>query len=91
MAAASLDRYQWYCDSVHVVTSLDAGSRALVASCTYCNDALHAELRGSLQQVYDISLPTSELKLHMFTMSTQIVFDAASDLLVVNKLCNFCV
>ena len=47
VAAASWDRYQWYDNNVHLVTSLDAGSRALLASGTCGNEALHAELRGS--------------------------------------------
>ena len=77
VAVASSDGCQWYDKNVHLVTFLDAGSRALVASGSCGNEALPAELLGSFQQVYGISLPTNELKLHMFTMSNQTVFDAS--------------
>ena len=53
-----------------MLTSSDR-SRALVATRTCGNEALHAEMRLLFRQVFDIGMSTFKLKLGMFTMPKQ--------------------
>ena len=53
-------------------------SQARQNPCHLCgNEALHVELRGAFRQVYEVSAPTFQLKLDLFTLSKQTDFDAA--------------
>ena len=54
------------------------GSRGsdLPSTGTCGNEALHAELRTAIRQVYKVSAPTFQLKLDRFKLSKQVAFDA---------------
>ena len=70
-------RYGWYANNMALRSSLPKPMRAVVATGTAGNEALHATMRTAMRQVYDVHRPVLCLKLHLFTHSHQIAHDAA--------------
>ena len=66
MAAARFVRFEWYMNNARIRTSLSARESTLMASGNCGNEALNAELRGILSQVYNVSLPTFRVNLDIF-------------------------
>ena len=52
-------------------------SQGLLCTGTTGNEALHAELRGCLRQVYRVHLPTLQLRLDTLALAKRVSWDAA--------------
>ena len=86
MAAATFGRFERYMNSARIRTTLSARHSTLMASGTCGNEALHAELRGVLRQVCNVSLPTCRVKLDIFHLSKLISFDAARRIAMLRQM-----
>ena len=57
---------RWYQNNVRLHTDLDPCTNALRATGTCGNEAVHAEVREALRQVYDVALLTFHVTLQLF-------------------------
>ena len=70
-------RHGWHANNVGLRSSLPMPMRAVVATGTAGNEALHATMRTAMRQVYDVHRAVLRLKLDLFGHSHQIAHDAA--------------
>ena len=77
MSAAEFSRFQWSPNNGRIRTTITGRYSVLMGTGACGDEALRAEFRGALSQVYDVSLHTLRQKLDIVKPSKQIVFDAA--------------
>ena len=78
LAASSMARFGWYPNNTSIGQMLSKTETQVLGQVTTGNEALHRSLRNAFRQVYDVHLPTFQLKLDIFKMSRQIVHDTAA-------------
>lgn len=76
-SACEYSKWACYANNVYMRTSLSPENSAICATGTTGNEALHAELRSALRQVYRVHAPTLRLRLHLLSLAKRIGWEAA--------------
>ena len=75
VAACAHHRWGSYRNNAYMRTLVQSGG--ILGVGTTANEALHAELRSALRQVYQVHLPTLQLRLDLITLAKRVAWEAA--------------
>lgn len=77
VAACAFSRWASYANNSYMLSRIDPALRWLVPTGTTANEALHAELRNAMRQVYSVHAATLQIHLDVIGFSKRVAWEAA--------------